>query len=105
MAKKKMLSGNGWSFEPADAAPAEEVVSLPPEKQKVTLKLEKKPKGKIATRVSGVVLSDADRKKLAAELKKRCGGGGTDAADWIEVQGDHRDVVREHLTKLGWHVK
>lgn len=105
MSKKKLLSGNGWSFEPAEAEVREETVSLPPEKQKVAVKLEKKPKGKVATRVTGVALSSADRKKLAVELKKRCGGGGTEAGDWIEVQGDHREVVREHLLKLGWRVK
>lgn len=107
MAKsKKILSGNGWSFEPAGggAAPAERA-SLPPEKQRARVAVEKRPKGKIVTVVSGFVLSDADQKALAASLKKRCGSGGSAAGGTIEVQGDHRDAVMAELTRLGWTVK
>lgn len=103
MAKsKKLLSGEGWSFEPADTAPAPEAVSLPPEKQKARVRLEKRPKGKVATVVSGFVLTPADRKALAARLKKACGAGGSDSDTAIEVQGDHCAAVRTALEQLGW---
>ncbi|GEM_PF-3487398 len=107
MAKsKRILSGDGWSFEPAGGGDAPIVrESLPPERQRVRVVVEKRPKGKIATVVSGFVLSDEDRKALAADLKKRCGTGGSVADATLEVQGDHRDAVMAHLVRLGWSVK
>ena len=102
----KQYSGNGWSFEPAGGRTGKpEVVSLPPEKQKVKIALEKRARGKEVTVLSGFVLSDADRKSLAKELKKACGGGGSDAADHIEVQGDHREAVAALLAARGWRTR
>lgn len=101
---KKMLSGNGWSFEPAGGERKEETVSLPDDKQKAKIKLEKRAKGKEVTAVSGFVLSDPDRKTVAAALRKACGAGGSDSAGLIEVQGDHRDKVRAFLEARGWRV-
>lgn len=102
---KKILSGNGWSFEPAGSAKPEETVSLPDDKQKAAVKLEKRNKGKEVTMVTGFTLSDADRKALAQTLRKACGAGGADSPAGIEVQGDHRDKVRGFLTAKGWRVK
>ncbi len=42
---------------------------------------------------------------LAAQLKKRCGSGGTVRNGVIEIQGDHRDVIVAALVKLGWPAK
>ena len=42
---------------------------------------------------------------LAAQLKRRCGSGGTVKDGVIEIQGDHRDLVIEELKKKGWTVK
>ena len=105
MASKKVFSGNGWSFESAGRPGPEAAVSLPPEKQKVRITLEKRPKGKEVTVVSGFSLGGADRKKLAATLKKSCGSGGSDAEDKIEIQGDHRQALAKILAVLGWSVK
>ncbi len=102
---KKILSGAGWSFEPAGGGEKAETASLPPDKQKAKVAVEKRPKGKIATVVSGFVLSDADRHDLAVTLKKKCGSGGSDAGDKIEVQGDHQGTVVAFLSGLGWRVK
>lgn len=105
MAKKKMLSGNGWSFEPAGEAVREDAVSLPDAKQKAAVKLEKRARGKEVTLVSGFVLSPADRKALAQELRKAVGAGGADSEGAIEVQGDHREKVTALLLARGWKVK
>ena len=105
MAKKKLLSGNGWSFEPADAqAGGEQVESLPDSRQKVRISLEKRAKGKEVTVVSGFVLAPDDRKRLAAKLKKACGSGGTDSDDAMEIQGDRRDTIGKFLLDMGWKV-
>lgn len=105
MAAKKLTGGKGWSFEPAGVSAPEEIVSLPPERQKVKVGLERRAKGKEVTVIKGFVLSDADRKELAASLRKACGAGGADSRKAMEIQGDHRTKVIECLSGLGWSVK
>lgn len=39
---------------------------------------------------------------LARDLKKHMGSGGTVRDRTIELQGDHRKAVREHLEKRGF---
>ena len=105
-AKNKLLSGNGWSFEPAGGEAARpDVASLPPAEQKPKISLEKRAKGKTATVIANLVLSDADRKALAKELKNACGSGGSDKNDAIEIQGDQREAIRRHLAAKGWRIK
>jgi translation initiation factor 1 len=43
--------------------------------------------------------------KLATELKKRCGSGGTAKAGEIEIQGDHVETITAELRKRGYRVK
>ncbi len=62
-------------------------------------------KGKTMTVVTGVLLDEAGLQKLATELKRRCGAGGTVKDGVIEIQGDHRDLVAAELTKRGYTVK
>ena len=59
-------------------------------------------RGKAVTTVSGVPIDDAELKKLAGKLKKRCGGGGSIKDGVIEIQGDHRDAVVEILKAEGY---
>jgi translation initiation factor 1 len=61
--------------------------------------------GKGVTTVAGLPMSEADIESLAAQLKKRCGSGGTVRGGVIEIQGDHRDVIVAELVKLGWPAK
>ncbi|EHA13956.1 MULTISPECIES: translation initiation factor Sui1 [unclassified Halomonas] len=62
-------------------------------------------KGKGVTTVSGIPLSGDELKTLAKTLKKRCGTGGAIKDGIIEIQGDHRDVLRQELSTLGYQVK
>lgn len=62
-------------------------------------------KGKGVTTVTGVPLAAAELKKLAKELKQKCGTGGSLKDGIIEIQGDHRDALFELLTAKGWTVK
>lgn len=52
-------------------------------------------KGKTVTLVTG--LPPADLGDLAKELKRLCGSGGAVKDGVVEVQGDHRDKVANHL--------
>jgi translation initiation factor 1 len=62
-------------------------------------------KGKGVTVISGLPLEVGAIKILAAELKKKCGTGGTVKDGIIEIQGDHRDLLVAELEKKGWTVK
>ena len=62
-------------------------------------------KGKGVTVVTGLPLAAPELEKLASELKRKCGAGGTVADGVIEIQGDHRDALVEELTRRGWSVK
>ncbi len=62
-------------------------------------------KGKGVTVISGLPLDLAGLETLAKELKKRCGSGGTVKDGVIEIQGDHRDLLLEELSKRGWPAK
>ena len=56
-------------------------------------------KGKGVTVVTGLPLAAADLEKLARDLKKKCGSGGTVRDGVIEIQGEHRDTLGEELTR------
>lgn len=61
--------------------------------------------GKTVTTVAGVPLSGCALRDLAAELKRRCGTGGTLKDGVIEIQGDHRESVAAELSRRGFTVK
>lgn len=62
-------------------------------------------KGKGVCLITGVDLDDAALDKLAAELKKKCGCGGSVKEGVIEVQGDKRDLLKQLLEAKGMKVK
>lgn len=61
--------------------------------------------GKTVTAISGVPEEAASIKRLAAELKRRCGSGGTVRDGVIEIQGDHAQALLEDLRARGYSVK
>ena len=62
-------------------------------------------KGAGVSIICGLDLPDDELKKLAAELKKRCGCGGSVKAGEIEIQGDKRDLLKQLLEQKGFTVK
>jgi translation initiation factor 1 len=62
-------------------------------------------KGKGVTVITGLGLPPDELDALAAELKKRCGSGGSSGNGRIEIQGDHRDRLVEELIRRGWQAK
>ncbi|MFW3615326.1 translation initiation factor Sui1 [Billgrantia antri] len=62
-------------------------------------------KGKGVTTITGLPLASAELKALAKTLKKRCGTGGSVNAGVIEIQGDHRELLKAELERLGHTVK
>lgn len=61
--------------------------------------------GKAVTIITGAGVSKSELKKLARELKARCGCGGTVKDDAIEIQGDKRNEVLKALEVKGYTVK
>jgi len=62
-------------------------------------------KGKGVTTVEGLGLDLNALKKLAKELKQKCGTGGTIKNGVIEIQGEQRDLIVSELMKKGYTVK
>jgi len=62
-------------------------------------------KGSGVCLITGVPLAGAELKKLAKQLKKKCGSGGAIKNGVIEIQGDHREVLVETLIELGFKAK
>lgn len=62
-------------------------------------------KGSGVCLITGLPLVDAEIKKIAKKLKKKCGAGGAVKKGVIEIQGDHREVLVQALIKLGYKAK
>jgi translation initiation factor 1 len=62
-------------------------------------------KGKTVTTVSGFLLDDDELKLVAAQLKRKCGTGGSVKDGIIIIQGDHRDALLSELKKQGYTAK
>ncbi len=62
-------------------------------------------KGKGVTLITGVPVDENKLRSLAKQLKRLCGAGGTVKDRVIEIQGDHRDLLIEELTRQGYTVK
>ena len=62
-------------------------------------------KGSGVSVITGIPLDDKELKKIAKRLKQKCGTGGTVKSGTIEIQGDHRDTLKQELSKLGYTVR
>ncbi len=61
--------------------------------------------GKGVSVVTGLNLKADELGKLAKKLKEQCGSGGTVKDQTIEIQGDHREKIKQFLEKAGYTVK
>ncbi|HOP39522.1 MAG TPA: translation initiation factor Sui1 [Geobacteraceae bacterium] len=61
--------------------------------------------GKKVTIITGLPMEEPEIKKLAGELKRRCGTGGTVKNGVIEMQGDCCGVLLTELESRGFRVK
>jgi translation initiation factor 1 len=110
----RVCSGCGWPARDCKCSSkrrADEALpgaTTPPGAGQVVAKLRTEKKGRGGKTVT--VLYDLPQnavllKELSQELKRACGTGGAVSDDTIELQGDLRDRVREHLARKGWRVK
>jgi len=61
--------------------------------------------GKTVTVIRGLPERGPALEARAAEMKWLCGAGGTLKDGVVEIQGDHRERLAEHLRALGYTVK
>ena len=61
--------------------------------------------GKPVTLITGVPMSAPELKKLAGELKSKCGAGGSVEGANILIQGDKRTTLKKLLEQHGFAVK
>lgn len=85
---------------PQQACICEEIAK---EEQRITVNVEKRRFGKLATVISGLG-KEVNIKDLAKKLKGKLACGGTYKAEegTIELQGDHSKKIKEELIKLGF---
>lgn len=84
-------------------AETEEEETLPPEKQKLVVSIDRRNRGgKQVTVVKGFAGSEDDLKALAKNLKQKCGVGGNAKDGEILIQGDLRDKVLDLLLQAGY---
>jgi translation initiation factor 1 len=89
-----------FNFEHEDGPAAQ---TLPPQQQKLKIKLETKHRGgKAVTLVEGFIGTDEDLQTLGKALKNFCGTGGSAKDGEIIVQGDQREKVLQWLQKNGY---
>ena len=82
--------------------PPELCSELNKEQQYIKIKLEKRKFGKEVTIIEGITEDSAQLKRIASELKSKLAAGGTVKDGRIEIQGDHREKVKELLIKMGY---
>ncbi len=72
------------------------------EEQKIKVTAMKRKFGKMTTVVTGISAKDIDLKDVGKKLKSKLACGGTVKNNAIELQGDHRQQVKEELIKMGF---
>jgi len=72
------------------------------ESQKIVVGIEKRKFGKIETTIAGIDQKEIDIKDLARQLKNKFACGGTVKNGKIELQGDHKNKVRDFLIQIGF---
>ena len=113
----RLFAGTPWDHPPtcdrcgrpesecACPPPVVEPMRLAPGSQTARLRLEKRPKGKHVTAISGLDPSGNDLTDLAAQLKAKCGTGGTVKDGAIELQGDHLASAESALKAIGYKTR
>lgn len=61
--------------------------------------------GKTVTVVYDLPRNQPFLKRLAIDLKRSCGAGGTVVDNTVEIQGDLRDRIRDLLLQRGFGIK
>lgn len=72
------------------------------ERQNIVISTVKKKFGKKYTAIEGIDQKDINLKDLTKQLKNQLACGGTEKTGTIELQGDHKQKVKNILIGLGF---
>jgi translation initiation factor 1 len=102
----KIVFSTNPDFNRWDDDVEQEAETLPPNKQNLTILLDKKQrKGKKVTLVKGFEGTDADLKELGKLLKSKCGVGGSVKNGEIIIQGEFKEKIKSILVEKGYKCK
>lgn len=76
--------------------------NLNKESTKIVIRLEERRFKKKGTMIDGLDSKLNDLNGTLSELKRKYACGGTTKDDYIFLQGDHRDTMKETLVRLGF---
>ncbi len=108
MSNKKIKRDNGGMIYSTDSGfdfsdDNEEQATLPPQQQKLMIRLETKQRGgKKATLIKGFIGTEDDKEALSKKIKNHCGTGGSITDGEILIQGDQVQKVKTFLQGLGY---
>ncbi len=108
MSKKNKPDNRGFVFSTDpnfkfEEEPEEVQETLPPNQQKLKVKLDTKQRaGKAVTLVENFIGKEEDLEDLGKKLKNFCGTGGSVKDRGIIIQGDQREKVLQWLLKNGF---
>lgn len=101
-----------WTSDPDEAKRLRETsagkvtTDAPATSQTIRVTIDKKRRaGKSVTVATGFQISAESLSRLASQLKKKCGSGGTAKDGEIEIQGEHVDSISRELIALGYRIK
>ncbi len=77
---------------------------VPPSKQKLQLRIEKRKRGKVVSVVADLGGSLEQKQRLLKQLKNACGAGGTLEGNTIEIQGKQLGRISEVLQREGFRL-
>ena len=72
------------------------------ENQKIVIKIIRKKFGKQYTVIEGLNASEVDIKDIAKKLKNKFACGGTAKRDFVELQGNHLNDMKDALFAMGF---
>lgn len=97
-----MVGGGSLSIkDKEDLFSVEDILeNLDKEQKRIKIRFEKRKFGKGVTIIEG--LSDDVAPEITKELKSKLACGGTFKNGNIELQGDHRNIVKQYLLSKGY---
>lgn len=98
----------GADVKTCDCKPVEKKIvaaDVPPEKQSVRVRVEKRKRGKLMTVIADFRGPESQRRQFLTDIKNHCGAGGTIDDGNVEVQGDHVDRIKAFLLAAGYRVR
>jgi len=98
------LDGDKFETSKEDKKKKSSTEIIPKNQHQLVFTFEKR-KGKPVTLVGRFYLSDSDKKDVLKLLKKKLACGGSIKEEWIELQGDVKDKIKNVLSKENWKFK